>query len=159
MQNSNNPLLHVAVCGSMSELLKMEALAQHLQAEGFAVTIPAAEERSFDWAAPVSDEAVALKRRFLNDYFDIIRSSDVVLVANYAKNGIDGYIGANALMEAACGHALHKPVFFLYPIGTQHCQLEAISVSSGNLESDPRQLRRLLGQPLSERPSGGRTLL
>ncbi|MCV0426820.1 MAG: hypothetical protein K5905_15270 [Roseibium sp.] len=138
---TNSPLhskpdvqLHVVMCGSMSALAEMESLADKLRQNGFRVTTPAPEERSLDWKMLDLEGAVARKREFLNDYFDVIRQGDIVLIANYRKHGVDGYIGANSLMEAACGHALGKPVVFLNSIGDQPCQLEARAIAMGILK-------------------------
>jgi hypothetical protein len=49
-------------------------------------------------------------------------------------------------MEAACAHALRKPVYFLNPIGDQPCALEAKAVASGILEGKARLLKALADQ-------------
>ena len=128
----------------MSFLGEMEQLAENLRRDGFRVTTPAPEERGLDWETLTLRDAVTLKRDFLNDYFETIRQCDLVLIANYAKHGIKGYIGANSLMEAACGHALGKPVIFLNPIGDQPCQLEALAIATSVLEGAPLHLQQLL---------------
>lgn len=43
------------------------------------------------WGSLGLEEAVTLKRDFLNNYFDVIRDCDLVLIANSRKHGIDGY--------------------------------------------------------------------
>jgi nucleoside 2-deoxyribosyltransferase len=40
---------------------------------------------------------------------------DAILVLNYPKNGIDGYIGANTLMELGLAYYLKQKIFLLYP--------------------------------------------
>lgn len=141
-----NRFLHVVICGSMSAIDEMERLAATLRQDGFVVTTPAREECGLDWNKLTDEETVPLKRAFLNDYFEVIRDCDIVLIANYAKHDIDGYVGANALMEAACGHALRKPVYFLNPIGAQPCALEAKAVASGILEGNTCLLKDLAGR-------------
>ena len=117
---------HVVICGSMSALAEMEGLAEQLRAAGFRVTTPEPEEKGTDWSTLSLDQAVALKKRFLDGYFEVIADCDIVLIANYPKHGVTGYVGANSLMEAACAHAYGKPVHFLYallainPAGWKH---------------------------------------
>lgn len=141
--------LHVVICGSMSALRTMQVLATELREDGFQVTTPVEEESKLDWSALPLDEAVAAKKIYLDDYFEVIRSADIVLIANVVKHGIEGYVGANTLMEAACGHALRKPVVFLHPIGAQSCQLEAYSISSGVLNGEVKRLKDLLSEAAS----------
>ena len=141
-----NRFLHVVICGSMSAIDEMERLAATLRQDGCVVTTPAREECNLDWNKLPDEATIPLKRAFLNDYFDIIRDCDIVLIANYTKHDVDGYIGANALMEAACGHALRKPVYFLNPIGAQPCALEAKAVACGILEGNARLLKALADQ-------------
>lgn len=141
---TTNALLHIVICGSMSALKEMEILAERLSNDGYRVTTPVPEETTLIWEKLSIEEAARLKRGFLNDYFDIIRQSDAVLIANLEKHGIPGYIGANTLMEVACGHALGKPVFFLNAIGEQPCRVEAHAVAAGILDGDAGRLADLL---------------
>ena len=142
--NSRTVSPHIVICGSMSALQLMERLGADLRRHGYRVSTPVPEEAGYDWKALSPEAAIARKRDFLSDYFKVIEEGDAVLVANTEKHGISGYIGANALMEAACGYALGKPVFFLYDIGDQPCQLEAGAVSSGSLGGDIQRLPDLL---------------
>ncbi|MHA7775094.1 hypothetical protein [Roseibium sp. M-1] len=136
--------LHIVICGSMAALQEMEHMADFLRAEGYRVSTPVREESGFNWEALSLEEAIARKRDFLSGYFATIAKGDVVLIVNAEKHGINGYVGANTLMEAACGHALGKPVYYLYPIGDQACRLEAAAVAAGILEGDINRLPGLL---------------
>ncbi len=129
----------------MAFLPQMEELAAELHEDGFLVSTPAPDEEGTNWSDLTLEQAVALKKDFLDAYFEVIRNADAVLIANYPKHGIKGYIGANALMEAACGHALGKPVIFLHEIGEQPCRLEALSISSGILNGSADGLKELIG--------------
>ncbi len=115
-----------------------------LAAANFDVVTPVREEATFDWAKASEAEAVARKAVYLTDYFDEIRRSDAVIIANYEKHEIDGYIGANTLMEAACGHALRKPVYLLFAPGPQSCRIEALAVASGVCNGSPDRLLDML---------------
>jgi len=134
----------IVICGSMSALDVMERLARRLRCDGYTVTTPVPDEAGLDWSALSPEQAVARKRRFLSGYFDVIKGGDVVLIVNTDKHGIRGYVGANSLMEAACGYALRKPVYFLHEIGDQPCRLEAAAISSGVLGGEICRLNGLL---------------
>lgn len=49
-------------------------------------------------------------------YYEKIKESDAILVCNFEKNNIPGYIGGSALMEIGHAYVLNKKIFFLYPI-------------------------------------------
>jgi hypothetical protein len=132
----SGPPLRICICGSMTALSAMEAIAETLQGHGFRTVTPVPEEQRIDWDALSREDAVAAKRPYLDGYFEEIRNSQLVLIANLEKNGIPGYVGANALMEATCAYVLGIPVLFLNPIGKQGCQIEAQTIAAGILGGD-----------------------
>jgi hypothetical protein len=46
----------------------------------------------------------------------LIAQSDAVLLLNHPKNGVEGYIGASALMETGVAAYLGKKIFILNPL-------------------------------------------
>ena len=50
------------------------------------------------------------------EHFDKVAWSDAILVANYDKNNINGYIGGNTLMEMGLAFFLKKKIYLLNPI-------------------------------------------
>jgi len=130
----------------MSAIDLMESDAKKLVQSGFKVTTPRREEATLDWSALSLNDTIRLKRAFLTGYFETIATADIVVIANTEKLGISGYIGANTLMEAACGHTLGKPVVFLNPPGEQACRLEALAISAGCLDGDVMHLCALCHQ-------------
>ena len=63
-----------------------------------------------------------MEKAYFTIYLENSRVSTAVLIANFPKNGINGCIGANTL---------GVPVYFLFPMGAQGCQLEAESIACG----------------------------
>ena len=47
--------------------------------------------------------------------FDVIAESDAILLLNYPKNGVSGYVGASGLIETGLAYYLNKKIFLLYP--------------------------------------------
>jgi hypothetical protein len=121
----------LSICGSMDFIDEMEAMASDLIAAGWQVFTPQRAEAGFRWEELSAEERLQRKKAYIDAHLANIRRSTAVLIANYPKNGINGYIGANTLMEAAMGYTLEVPVYFLFPIGAQDCQLEAESIASG----------------------------
>ena len=63
------------------------------------------------------DSSTYDKKTFLiKNHFAKIIKGDAVLVLNYEKNGIPGYIGGNTLAEMAIAFHYKKPVYVLSPI-------------------------------------------
>lgn len=118
----------------------METLASVLRGPEIAVDTPAREEAGVTWDNLTLDEATVAKSRYVEAYLEVIRRSDLVLIANYDKGGVAGYVGANALIEAAFAHALGKPVAFLHRLGPQSCRLEALALMSKCLDGDISRL-------------------
>ena len=114
----------------------MEAFASALRNAGYEVDTPVREEETIDWNSLSDDESCELKRNYIDGHLATIRLSDLVIIANYSKNGVEGYIGANSLMEAASAYALGVPVAYLDPVGEQPCRLEAFSISGTIIGDD-----------------------
>ncbi|WP_152664599.1 hypothetical protein [Devosia geojensis] len=126
----------VAICASMTFIDAVEELAVRLIERGHTVHTPHREEVAVNWAALTEGEALSRKRGYIDRHLDLIRASDVVLVANYDKHSVSGYVGANTLMESAFAHALNLPVVLLFQLGEQPCQLELASITHSVLGGD-----------------------
>jgi hypothetical protein len=48
--------------------------------------------------------------------FDLVVKADAILVLNFPKNGINGYIGTSTLMELGIAHYFGKKIFILNDI-------------------------------------------
>lgn len=121
----------LSICGSMDFIDEMETIAAELTAAGWTVFTPQRAEAGFRWEDLSGEERLQRKKAYIDAHLANIRLSTAVLIANYPKNGTNGYIGANTLMEAAMAYTLGVPVYFLFPIGAQGCQLEAESIAEG----------------------------
>ena len=56
------------------------------------------------------------KAFLMRNHFNKVVKADAMLVVNLEKNGVEGYIGGNTLMEMAIGFYLRKPIFILNKI-------------------------------------------
>ncbi len=79
-----------------------------------------------------------INREAMRDHFVKIRWSDAILVPNFEKNGIPGYIGPNTLMEMGLALFLNKKIFLLNPIPDIESREEILGINpiilNGNLE-------------------------
>lgn len=114
----------ITICGSMDFFTEIEQLKEELGNLGFAVLTPDKEGTSIDYSRLSKQEQINLKQNFIDKHIEKIRRSDSILVANYTKNGIKNYIGANTFLEMAFAYILKKKIFILNDIPTQSNTLE-----------------------------------
>ena len=85
-----------------------------------------------------------MKHDAIRKYFDKIKESDCVLIANYTKKNIDGYIGGNTFLEIGFAYVLRKPIYLLYPIPEMAYKDEIIVMSpiviNGDLDKIPQTI-------------------
>ena len=55
-----------------------------------------------------SEEKIRAKKQYIQEHMERIRASDSVLIANYSKSGVAGYVGPNTLIEIAVPKLLEK---------------------------------------------------
>jgi hypothetical protein len=107
----------VAVCGSTRFHEQMKQVQKRLEESGHSVLLPHLEFGDFHRNRDTNrEEWKRLKPKFMREHFDKIKRSDGVLILNYDKDGIMGYIGGNTLMELAIAYEHEKPIFLLNPI-------------------------------------------
>ena len=107
--------MKIAICGSMAHASAMTAAQKTLEAQGYEIERPNLNEGEFvdGVRATLSDSD---KRRYIDEHFTKIDASDAVLVINEAKNGLDGYIGGNTLLEIGRAYAQGLEIFLLHPV-------------------------------------------
>jgi len=122
----------ISICGSMQFFDGMQKLATLLRRQSHVIFLPEAEELAS--AVP--------KRRYIDAHLEKIRMSDAVLIANFPKRGIDGYVGPNTLMEIAFAYALGKRIYLLHSLGDQGCKEEVSALDAEVLNGDVSELSR-----------------
>lgn len=112
--------MKIMICGSMSFAKEMLKAKQKLEEAGYEVNVPSDIESHIKNPKLIDDLESnykhALERSVMKKCFDLIAKSDAILVLNYSKNGIDGYIGTSSLMEIGLAYYLGKKIFLLNPI-------------------------------------------
>ena len=99
----------------------MRLVKETLEKRGHTVIVPLGtdEEPPVESRPGITkDELIAAKIEFdfIRRHFKNIESSNVILILNYPKNGIDGYIGGNTFLEMGYAFGLRKKIYALYPI-------------------------------------------
>ncbi len=122
--------MKITICGSTAFILEMEALKKQLESLGHEAEMPPVsfvdgEGKKWDTvdyykykkSQPFEDASFLNNHsQRIRDHFDKVQWAEAILVANYDKNGIVGYIGPNTLMEMGVAFYLNKKIFLLKPI-------------------------------------------
>ena len=109
---------------------QMRKLHNQLQALGIEAFLPEKEELKISLDKMEESEVANWKELFIKAHLEKIKQSNGVLIANFHKNGIPGYIGANTLMEMAFAYAFNKSIFLLHEPGSQACKEEVLGLNA-----------------------------
>ena len=56
-----------------------------------------------------------LENNAIREHWEKIKESDAILVLNYERKGIPGYVGGNTFLEIGFAYILNKTIYLLYP--------------------------------------------
>ena len=111
--------MKIAICGSMVFTDKMLEVKKQLETIGHTVLISRFATK-YAGKPKHEIEKLTLHDKHNNDalteFWEQIKQSDAILVLNYDRKGIYGYIGGNTLMEIGFAHVLHKKIYLFYEI-------------------------------------------
>jgi len=122
--------MNITLCGSIAFIDEMVELKNQLEVMGHEVKMPPLEIMGPDGTPMPVKEYYALRKSSSDHdpwvwdrkadamrlHFDKVAWADVILVTNYDKRDIVGYIGPNTLMEMGLAFHLQKKMYLLYPV-------------------------------------------
>jgi len=119
--------MKIVICGSIDATYEIKKIADELETMGHKTEIPLTSQRILNGELTLDEfkkekEANGdgfvrkVKDDVIRRYYELIRNSDAVLVANYPKKGIKDYIGGNTFLEMGFAHVLEKKIYLLNPI-------------------------------------------
>lgn len=112
--------MKIQICGSMTFAKEMKAAKKKLEEKGHSVTVPTNTDQHVEdplFADNLKDNLVhCIENNTIKENFNLVANADAIVVVNYPKNGIDGYIGTSTLMEIGLAHYLGKKIFLLHSI-------------------------------------------
>lgn len=112
--------MKIMISGSMAFAKEMFAAKEALEKMGHDVGLPYETEVHVQNPGFVDELANNLQYCIDNDVihhsFNLIEKADAIVVLNYPRKGIQGYIGTSTLMEIAIAYHFHKKMFLLFPI-------------------------------------------
>lgn len=114
--------MKITICGSITNANKIYEIECQLSELGHEIFSHELMRRyakgDADLIKKVSSDHSQLKQEnnTFKWYYNAIKESDSILVCNFEKNGIGGYVGGSVLMEIGFAHVLDKKIFFLNDI-------------------------------------------
>ena len=131
----------ITICGSMQFHTEMKTVKRELELRGYTVMAPAELdnlENNESYMANDEDRINAkIEYDFIREHFKKVETSDVILILNYSKKGIEGYIGGNTFLEMGYAFGLGKKVYLLNPIPQMDYYTEMVAIQptilNGNL--------------------------
>jgi hypothetical protein len=111
--------MKIVLCGSMTFAKEMLEVKNKLEGNGHEILLPLDTEACL--ANPDLNMSLEHCENFSDvdldkDHFNKISESDAILVLNYPKNNIDGYVGGASLMEIGVARHLDKKIFMLFDL-------------------------------------------
>jgi len=153
----------VTICGSIAYINEMYELKTQLEQFGFEVKVPPNQVKGPDGKIMPAREYYDHKKAAGNDswvwrdhsaliteHFEKVAAADAVLIANYSKNGIENYIGANTLMEMGLAFYLGKPIFLLHPVPEIAYKEEIIGMRPVVIQGDLQKITELASDQKAE---------
>lgn len=117
----------IVLAGSMAFADKMAEVRRTLEMQNIQVTYP----------HDGGDVSPAAIRRYNDDARTRIEQADVLVVVNERKHDVDGYVGANTLVEIGMAYALRTPIYLLNQYdATQPNAIELAGLIDGIVDKD-----------------------
>jgi len=122
--------MKITICGSIAFLDKMIEVKEKLEKMNYKVDMPPLKVEDGQGNLISATEYYKIRRKItgsegwvwerkkwaMKKHLDKVASSDAILVLNYDKNNIKGYVGANTLLEMGLAFHLGKKIFMINPI-------------------------------------------
>jgi hypothetical protein len=112
--------MKITICGSMVFAKEMLEAQKQLEELGHEAIVPIDTNDCLN--DPSLNESIEHCQSYGDidkDHFNKVASSDAVLILNYPKNGLDGYIGGATLTELGVARHLDKKIFILFELPSE----------------------------------------
>lgn len=121
--NVKQRIMKIAICSSTQFLKEVKNIGERMVILGHEVIYPNTIGKIINGEV-LYEEAMAdkdsgrwhergIKQNSLRAYYEEIKKSEAILVTNFEKNGIKGYIGGAVFLEMGFAHVLNKKIFIL----------------------------------------------
>lgn len=146
--------MNITICGSIAFYEQMQAVKKQLEELGHTVLLPPTHVKDKDGnmitvakyyeirkASDANEEWIWVrKKEAILTHYKKIDESEAILVTNYDKNDVKGYIGTNTLMEMGVALYTNKKIFLLNNIPTCQATEEVKGMQPIVLRGDLHQI-------------------
>ena len=133
--------MKIAICGSMQFGKEMMEIKSKLVEFRNTVVLPKNIEQYVSGDKSVEGKWEKQESDLFKNYWNEINESDAIIVINITKNGIENYIGGNALIEMAYAHILDKKIYLLNSIPKMHYSDEIMAMNPIVLGGDLQRIK------------------
>lgn len=110
--------MKIMILGSMKFVQKMVKIKKELYKLGHNTLLPTGIKPHLEDSEFVENldgnMEYCITNGVMRKNFQRVADSDAVLVLNYKRNGMEGYIGVSALLEMGVAHYLKKKIFLMH---------------------------------------------
>jgi nucleoside 2-deoxyribosyltransferase len=135
----------ITICGSMQFHQEMLEAKRLLEERGFTVYIPigAYDKSKNEFYTKSEEEKISFKieHDLIHEHFHEIDKAEAILVLNYEKKGMPGYVGGNTFLEMGYAFGLGKKIYLLYPVPDMDYKVEMHSMKPVMLDGDLSNLQ------------------
>jgi len=146
--------MKITICGSIAFYEQMEAVTKELKNAGHEVKLPPNKIKD-DKGDPISiityynlrkqdlPDAWLWERKHeaIHSHFEKIEWCDAILVLNYDKKDIKGYVGGNTLIEMGLAMYLKKPIYLYNQIPEQSYKEEILGMKPLLINQDLKMIK------------------
>ena len=147
--------MKICVCGSIAFYDEMATVKLELEQLGHEVYIPHSEftdgtgktmaiKDAYKFRQTATREQAWVwkeKNDAIWEHFRKVEWADAILVLNYEKKGVAGYVGANTLIEMGLAMYLRKKMFLLNAVPEQSSTEEILGMQPIVLDGDLTRIR------------------
>ncbi|MEK7074095.1 MAG: nucleoside 2-deoxyribosyltransferase [Patescibacteria group bacterium] len=130
----------ITICGSMQFHKEMASVRDQLVARGCRIFVPGELDdiQKNESYMDTDEERITVKIEydFIREHFRKIEQADAILILNYEKKGIPGYICGNTFLEMGYAFGLGKKVYLLHPVPDMDYKTEMHAIQPFVIDGD-----------------------
>lgn len=142
--------MNITICGSIAFYDEMFSAKSELEKAGHVVKLPPHEIEDENGKLIPIKQYYAIRKatqttegwiwnnklKAMKLHFDKVAWADAILVLNYDKNNIKGYVGGNTLLEMGLALHLGKPIYMLNNVPEMPYKEELLGMKPIIIEGD-----------------------